>query len=63
MTKLKGYRTLSLGVLTMAGAAIQASTDVLSADQAAEATAIIGALIIFLRTLTDTPLGQGGAKQ
>lgn len=59
MAKFKGYRTLILGCLTMVGAAVQSSTGVLTPDQSAEALAVVGALIIFLRTITNGPMGGG----
>ncbi len=62
MTKFKGWRTLTLGVLAMIGAAVQAGTGVLTPDQMAIATALLGALTVALRAITNTPMGQGAPK-
>lgn len=59
MSKLKGWKTLSFGCLTMVGAVIQASTGVLTPDQVSIALALVGALTVLLRAITNTPMGQG----
>jgi hypothetical protein len=59
MDALKGAvksKTVWLGVLVAALSALQASLGGLSAEQLGMAGPILGAVIVWLRTLTDKPL-------
>lgn len=59
MDALKGAvksKTVWLGVLVAALSALQASLGGLTAEQLGMAGPILGALIVWLRTLTDKPL-------
>lgn len=59
MDALKGAvksKTVWLGVLVAALSALQASLGGLSPEQLGMAGPILGALIVWLRTLTDKPL-------
>ena len=61
MDALKGAlksKTVWLGVVVAALSALQASLGGLSAEQLGMAGPILGALIVWLRTLTDKPLNQ-----
>ncbi len=55
MTKFAGYKTIAFAILTMLGGAVQASTGILTPDQMATATSIIGALFLALRLVTVSP--------
>jgi hypothetical protein len=59
MEALKGAlksKTIWLGVVVAALSALQASLGGLSAEQLGMAGPILGAVIVWLRTLTDKPL-------
>ena len=62
MSKFKGWKTVTFGILAMLGGAAQANGGLLTPGQAGVVMTVIGALAIILRAVTDTPLGQGTPK-
>lgn len=60
MSKLKGWRTISANVLTIAISVLEVSsvTDYLENDQALYFVAGLAIANIVLRLLTSTPVGQ-----
>jgi hypothetical protein len=58
MSRAKGWRTVTLSILTMVSATVQASTDLIPPEALPPIMAFLGAAYLCLRFDTSGPVGK-----